>query len=201
MKSTTKIAGLTFMVMALSLGMIGLAGAQSVTSVLGSYTGSYTPATCTLGTNGQTSIALSSTPQSMLVGNTGTADSNGVPSAMTVTVSFNDNGAGLGAGGGWYTGYSSTPSGSWVDSLEYGSSMVTYWTSDQSGYASTPTYPVLAESLLAGSGQGSVYSPLYSAGGKPAGSGWMPISLSVTAPSGIPSGTTYYQQIVLSGSC
>jgi hypothetical protein len=181
----------------------GIAGAQA--SVLGQYTSAYVPATCVLGVYSNPSTidltsATAGSPATLYVQNAGTSGTSisgaSTPSSMAINVSFNDNGAGTSAGGGWYTGATWTPSGSWVDSLGYGSPMLTYWSSA----IQTTQEQLYAESLL-NPGTAvpyfTAYSSLPSVG---PGGAWNPINFYVTAPATLPAGT-YNQQIVISGSC
>ena len=173
---------------------IGIAGADSA-SVVASYTSTYASATCAMSLyQGQSSIDLSAAAGSILyVMNSGSPDSLGTPVYMPVTVAFNDASAGSAANGGWYTGYTPTPTGSWVPG------MTTYWTASGTGGANGPFSLDSLTSMQASSpAEGPAYSGLPSEGS--GGSAWYPISFSVTAPAALPAGT-YIQQIVISGSC
>jgi hypothetical protein len=163
MKAKTLGMGITLAVLLATIGM-GIAGAQSAGSatVTASWTSLYTPATCTLGVTDGTGAATTTltAPGTLYVENTGSPDTNGVPSTMAVTVAYNDNPSwGPAQHGGWYL------SGATTDVA----GLYTVWTASGT------------------KGVGGPYAlDLYSS--------------MVSAPTTMPAGT-YYQQIVVSGSC
>ena len=178
--------GAVLLTVLLGIGMLGIANAQ--TDVTAYYTSTYAPATCALsvantgvpGVQASTLALSSGTPGQLWVENSGSPDSLGTPGTMAVNVAFNDAGAGAAALGGWYTGLTMAPSGSWV------SGMSTTWSVDGANYYALQPISTFNE--------GKAFSSLAT------GAGYSPIDFMVSAPTTLPAGQ-YNQQIVISEVC
>lgn len=184
----TKLIGTGIMLAVLLATVgIGIAGADSA-SVVATYTSTYAPATCALSVAaaGPTPIASIdlSAGGTLYVENSGSLSSTSEQSNMAVTLAFNDASAGAAADGGWYTGSTPTPTGTWVPDMS------TTWSATGTGGANGP-WDLQAQSLLS---EGAAYGSLTQS------NGYQPISFAVTAPTTLTAGT-YVQQIVISGSC
>ena len=184
MKNTTKL-GLLGTLFVLSMAGCAFAASAGQQSVTASYTSTYMPGTCMLsvanaGAPGVTATAvdLSSGSGTLYVENSGTPDTAGNPTMMSVSVAYQDNGAELASAGSTY--------GGWYLGSTWTSGMSTTWSVDGTNF-----YPL--EALLTFN-EGSAYGALSSS------AGYMPIDFAVTAPATLPSGT-YSQQIVVMATC